>query len=37
MKIEEMWKRGYSIYMKKKINQVYQYEKDNMERRIYIR
>ena len=25
-RIEEMWKRGYSIYMKKKINQVYEYE-----------
>ena len=30
MKREEMWKRGYSIYMKKKINQVYEYEKDNI-------
>ena len=30
MKREEMWKRGYSIYIKKKINQVYEYEKDNI-------
>ena len=30
MKREEMWKRGYSIYMKKKINKVYEYEKDNI-------